>query len=212
MKNFKVISYAICLFFICLAVSIFVKSKFGVEGDYLSAFTTLIATFVAYQLYTDWKLEHSLNLLAESQKSMKEVFSKLFTDFKAVRRLLNSINGSTGQDGENRWNEASQELNKLFVGISRAKFVIFEYKSCLRSIKENSLLDSHKLKVDELSELVDVISKDFFDNMPVHASGPSEAEKCIDILNSWESSFLKFDFYCSVSLPDFYYKYFKNIK
>ena len=131
MNNFKIIIYGVCLFFICLSVSIIIKVKFGVEGDYLSAFSTLIATFVAFRLYTDWKVEHSLNLLSESQKSMKEVFSKLFTDFRSVRKMLNSIDAPNVPEGDNRWIQASQELTKLFNQLNRAKFVVFEYKLSL---------------------------------------------------------------------------------
>lgn len=212
MKIFKIISYGFCLFLVCLSVSVLIKAKFNIEGDYLSTFATLIATFAAFHLYTDWKLAHSLNLLAESQTSMKDIFSRIFLNYKSVRRLLLSIEGSTGREGENLWIEASKELNKLFNEISRAKFVVIEYQSCLKSLKEIEILNAHLVKVGEIKELVDLISNQFMDGMPIYTGGPNQTTKCLELLSSWESSFLKFDVYCSLVLPDFYFKYFKALK
>jgi len=212
MNNFKIIVYGVCLFLVCLSVSIIIKVKFGVEGDYLSAFSTLIATFVAFRLYTDWKIEHSLNLLSESQKSMKEVFSKLVTDYRSVRKLLISIDTPNVPEGDKQWIQISQELTKLFQQLNRAKFVIFEYKSCLKTLKENELLEDHKIKVDKLSNQLEETSNKFFEKMPLYTGNSRTAEKSLDVLNSCEGNFLNMDFHGSVVLPDFYYKYFKSLK
>lgn len=43
------------LFLICLSTSILIKKWFGLDGDYLSAFATLVAAGIALHLYTDWR-------------------------------------------------------------------------------------------------------------------------------------------------------------
>lgn len=43
------------LFLACLAISILMKKWFGMDGDYLSAFATLVAAVVAAYLFNDWR-------------------------------------------------------------------------------------------------------------------------------------------------------------
>lgn len=60
------------LFLICLSTSVLMKKWFDIDGDYLSAFATLVAAGVALHLYTDWRKPIFLNKIEDEQKELKK--------------------------------------------------------------------------------------------------------------------------------------------
>ncbi|WP_436462781.1 hypothetical protein [Acinetobacter seifertii] len=82
----------ITIFFSCLAISIFIKKHFGIEGDYLSAFATLAATSVAFFLVADWKEQSFLNLFLQTSRRITTLCDKLFNSYDNFKNFLYEMN------------------------------------------------------------------------------------------------------------------------
>lgn len=70
-NKFELVGIGISLLLICIFFSLLGKHVFGLEGDYLSAATTLFAAIVAYILYQDWRE-------AEDYSTLREFILKIF--------------------------------------------------------------------------------------------------------------------------------------
>lgn len=78
MKKVVVLSVGIVVaFLICVSISIVVKHFFGIEGDYLSAFSTLVAAGAAILLYNDWRAPQLLNKIETEQRELRHSIRKL---------------------------------------------------------------------------------------------------------------------------------------
>lgn len=91
----KIIFYLISLlliFFICLGLSIMIKDFYKIEGDYLSAFSTLIAALVAFALYKDWREEQEYQTKKEFILNIKNIFKELYDlNFSEIDRRVDIL-------------------------------------------------------------------------------------------------------------------------
>lgn len=78
MKKVVVLSAGIVVaFLLCLSISVVVKHFFGIGGDYLSAFSTLVAAGAAVLLYNDWRAPQLLNKIETEQRELRHSIRKL---------------------------------------------------------------------------------------------------------------------------------------
>ncbi|WP_428878434.1 hypothetical protein [Acinetobacter baumannii] len=143
-------SLVISIFLICLSLSIIVKHFFDVDGDYLSAFATLIAAAVAYYLYNDWKAPYQIEKIRDEQNEIRIMV-------RVVKKNIESLIffAYTKVKDENQFNN-SQDLILEFQVLARNILdSIDDLASLLASYKiifessNNELLNNHILIVDE---------------------------------------------------------------
>ncbi len=79
------------VFIVCLSISIFIKHYFGLDGDYLSAFTTLVAAVVAFNLYSDWREQYVLDLIRESDEKVGSILHELINSTQDFRGYANKV-------------------------------------------------------------------------------------------------------------------------
>ncbi|SEO55268.1 hypothetical protein [Acinetobacter sp. yr461] len=89
MKNFLIYSYLLVVIFsLCLFLSLFFKKTLGLEGDYLSAFATLVAALVAFLLFNDWREQHRLHNLESLKLSLHHCFTEMDIAYNELRTYL----------------------------------------------------------------------------------------------------------------------------
>lgn len=99
------------LFLICLSISVLMKYWLDLNGDYLSAFATLVAATVALQLYTDWRKPIFLDNVKEEQRELKKSV-RLFK--KSADSILLFLNTKTPLGGIlNNGNSFSLEYQEI---------------------------------------------------------------------------------------------------
>ncbi|MFL9576566.1 hypothetical protein ACKEN2_18075, partial [Acinetobacter baumannii] len=83
-NKFELIGIGISLLLICIFVSLMGKHVFNLEGDYLSAASTLFAAVIAALLYNDWKIQHKIQLLDKYHNEFKKLSSNLQESQKQI--------------------------------------------------------------------------------------------------------------------------------
>ncbi|MDC5187256.1 hypothetical protein OHW57_13420 [Acinetobacter baumannii] len=76
-KIYIYIFFLVIILLSFLAISYFVQTKIKVNGDYLSAFATLLATFVAMNLFKDWQDKYKSRLLERLKNKLINLFNDL---------------------------------------------------------------------------------------------------------------------------------------
>ncbi|EXA83710.1 MULTISPECIES: hypothetical protein [Acinetobacter calcoaceticus/baumannii complex] len=208
MKKFKIICTLIFSFLFFLSCSIFFKHQFNIDGDYLSAFSTIVAATAAFYFYTDWKDEHKFNLLKQHQDYLKIKGAKLLEHFRKSQVLFATIEGSTVQEGEKKWIDACVEIRLFSSELTNIQKSLLEYKSCLSTFDSNEILEKHRDRLEKYSTRISQINDEFVSKLPFYTI--STSPQCSDVLESWRDSIIKFDFFCSVEMSDFYFKYLKT--
>ncbi|MFV5376465.1 hypothetical protein [Acinetobacter calcoaceticus] len=87
----KITFYLISLllvFFICLGLSIVIKDFYKIEGDYLSAFSTLVAAGTAFFLVADWKEQSLLNIFLQTSSRVTILCDDLFDSYDNFYNFL----------------------------------------------------------------------------------------------------------------------------
>ena len=80
-KNYFLYHIANSRIFICLGLSIIIKDFYDIEGDYLSAFSTLVAAGTAFFLVADWKEQSFLNLFQQTSRKTTSLCDELFDSY-----------------------------------------------------------------------------------------------------------------------------------
>lgn len=204
MKIFKIVCALIFAFLFCLSCSIYFKSNFQIEGDYLSAFSTLVAAIVAYYFYSDWKDEHKFKLLEQYQSFLKDKSSILFNNFENAYLKFATIEGSRVEDGNRKFNEGIISFETFIKELSKTQRIIREYKSCLSTMENNKILEIHLAKLDNYNESLGNIVGEYVNLFPLYRD-ISNINKYLSILEDSKGFIREFDFFCSVELSDFYF-------
>lgn len=90
-KPIKLTFVIFFIFIVCFSLSVIIKQYFGIDGDYLSAFSTLVAAVVAYFLFTDWREQYVLDLIRESGKNTNITVNQLISSTQEFRNYVNKI-------------------------------------------------------------------------------------------------------------------------
>ncbi|AQV15943.1 hypothetical protein [Acinetobacter pittii] len=89
MKNFLIFALSIVgIFLLCLGLSFIIKRTIGLDGDYLSAFATIVAALVAFYLFNDWREQHRLNNLESLKFSLNQGFIEMDLAYNELRIYL----------------------------------------------------------------------------------------------------------------------------
>lgn len=149
------------LFLACLSTSILIKKWFGIDGDYLSAFATLMAAGVALHLYTDWRKPIFLNKIEDEQKELKKVI-RLFKKSSDSILLFMKTKSPMGT-GLNNGDLFSLEYQKLMYSLldhADDLYTLLEnYKLCLNEDQHNNHIEFINSNLAILKEIYDVIGK-----------------------------------------------------
>lgn len=90
-KQIKFLFIVLFVFIVCLSISIIIKHFFGLDGDYLSAFSTSVAAVVAFYLYSDWREQYILDLIRESDNNINVVLGRLIKSTQNFQEYLSQV-------------------------------------------------------------------------------------------------------------------------
>lgn len=211
MKNLiNLIAISMFAFFACLSISIIIKHYFDIEGDYLSAFSTIVAALVAFHLFTDWRVEHKIKLLDEFHLNLRAKTSEAKTVlFDAVIFKLEMINGSRVEEGNERFLEAIKGLDQFLLQLSGIYIYLLEYKVCLNSLEDKTLVNHQIIRVEF-----------FIKNILDHYNTQIEIRNSINDINSLSTNDLKdikqliisFENFVTLQASEFYFNYLNSLK
>lgn len=193
----------IVIFLICLSLSIIVKKYFNIEGDYLSAFATLITVIVAYHLFSDWKVEHKFNLIYQFHSSLKEQNYKINNHLKRSKLFFSTIEGSTVEKGEARWIDGVTELRLFITIIADIEYVFNEYLFCLSKMQTNKILKNHIQNLRKNLSDLNAIRDEFFTALPEPYRGISATITYLEFIDKWQQQLKSFDAMCKKDLSFF---------
>lgn len=149
------------LFLTCLSISILMKKWFDVDGDYLSAFATLVAAGVALYLYTDWRKPIFLNKIENEQKELKQII-RLFKKSTDSFLLFMNTKNPMGT-GLNNGDPFSLEYRKLMYSLldnaDDLCTLLENYKIGLNEDQHNSHIEFINENLNLLENIHDVIGK-----------------------------------------------------
>lgn len=214
MKFFRIISYAVCLFFICLGISIVVNYKFGIVGDYLSAFSTLAAALIALYLYNDWREEHRLKLLEHYHSAIKERAYAVFLEINyiLVEHPVIIAKADGPEELKRQIDLYLKNIDELAGNLTELCVLVNEYENFLTNLEDSSLVKEIIADVKEFStdlnasfEYCIEILKDFKNLDP----NSSENKKKIKFI--WDTT-LKIKIASSFRFSNFYIKYLNKSK
>ncbi|GEA69160.1 hypothetical protein PA3_33180 [Acinetobacter pittii] len=159
-NKFELIGIGISLLLICIFISLIGKHVFNLEGDYLSAASTLFASVIAFILFNDWKDQHKVHLLekyhAELKKHVENLLKskKLISDeyFKfIISKDKNLMIDSPLTILESQIKDEYQSIDRL----------INEYLIYLETLGTEKFIKQHKEQVLKLITRIPDILNDF---------------------------------------------------
>ncbi|WP_140336148.1 hypothetical protein [Acinetobacter seifertii] len=211
MKNLKIlIAISLLIFLICLSTSITIKHFFNIDGDYLSAFSTLVAALVAFYLFTDWKVEHKIKLIDQFHVNLRIKTSEArIVLFDSVIFKLEMINGSRVETGNQLFLEAVNGLDKFLLQLSGIYNYLLEYKVCLSSLDENSAVSFQNVRVEYFIKCI----LENFNNL-------TEIRNSVNDINSISQKdlmdikqlIISFENFVSLQNSEFYFNYLNSLK
>lgn len=149
------------LFLICLSISILMKQWVNVDGDYLSAFATLMAAGIALHLYTDWRKPIFLNKIENEQKELKKVI-RLFKKSSDSILLFMKTKSPMGT-GLNNGDLFSLEYQKLMYSLldnaDDLYTLLVNYKLTLNKDQYKNHIEFINSNLTILKDIHDVIGK-----------------------------------------------------
>ncbi|WDZ50215.1 hypothetical protein LF296_12880 [Acinetobacter vivianii] len=214
MKIFKITSYALSLFLICLGISILVKNKFGVDGDYLSAFSTLVAALVAVYLYSDWRVEHRLKLLEQYHNKIKEesYAAYLKVNYILVDHPVLKVKDNDHEELKNQINFYLKDIDKLAEILTELCISVNEYQNFLSTFKKSPLVDEMIAEVDEFHTNLNISFDSCIEILnSFNTLDPSSSENEIKIKFIWDTT-LKIKIASAISFSNFYIEYLNKSK
>ncbi|MGU3313600.1 hypothetical protein [Acinetobacter sp. M5A5_2a] len=209
MKMLKIISLSIILFIFCLSTSIFIKKYLCIDGDYLSAFATLVAAMVAYYLFSDWRVEHTFKLIEQYHTNLKNKSINLNNSFDSMSREIFKIEGSTVKEGEEYLAKAWLDGQKFYRETENIIILLTEYEYCIRTLKNNSseALSIQRKNLEFHIEQLKNISSEYFGLVLKDLGNFNVNTINGEVLKQWKMVLIKFESYCSIELAEFYFSY-----
>lgn len=175
--KFELIGIGISLLLICIIISLIGKYVFELQGDYLSAASTLFAAVIAALLYSDWKIQHKIQLLDKYHNEFKKLCSNLQESQKQIGNeyvlFLGSTHKTISIDSDLRkykvklkgeFNALNSLLNEydIYLNTLGGERFILEHKSLGIEMRKNLLEASEELSTinntkqkDHLTPLID---------------------------------------------------------
>ncbi|KRI62336.1 hypothetical protein APC62_07535 [Acinetobacter pittii] len=213
MKKIISIFFALTgLFFVCLATSILIKNYFEIEGDYLSAFSTLVAALVAFYLFTDWKVEHKIKLMEQYQNNLKVKSSDLLmTSYKASEQL-SLIVGSKVEDGYQHFHNAIRETQDFQVIVKNIHQEISGYILLLSHLEKTNLVQKNIEVCEFFSEKLREINREVLDKLYENKNGIDINSITTEDYYYWNKVLREFDYLVTYEIQEFYISYLNSLK
>jgi len=201
-------------FFSCLVISIFVKSKYGVEGDYLSAFSTLIAALVALYLYNDWRDEHRLKLLEHYHSRIKEgaYAAYLKVNYLLIDHPIFKLGENDHEEFENQKTVYIKDVDKLAESLTELCISVNEYENFLGTLECTALVEEMVVEVKQFNvDLNDSFNKcmEILDDFNTLDPKSSENKDKINFI--WDI-LVKIKISSSFNFSNFYIEYLNKSK
>lgn len=137
--KFELIGIGISLLLICIFISLIGKYVFNLEGDYLSAASTLFASVIAFILFNDWRDEQAHQVFTELIKTIKQDYRKLndkyIEDLYSLHEMLHKL----------KFNQPTQALT--FEVIEKITLSYTTFSRVFKDI-QISLLEIKEIKSD----------------------------------------------------------------
>lgn len=211
-KPIKLIFVVFFIFIVCFSLSIIIKHYFEIEGDYLSAFSTLVAAVVAYFLFTDWKDEHKFEMIQKLHIDLKNSNNASSNHLSNAKMNFSIIEGSSAQSGEKRWLEGISELGIFLKELNNLQNIIYEYRICLSIMHSNLILKEHIIRIMHISDVIENIQSEFKNSMPRPYHGIANTTVYLEFINKWQSELNAYDSMCKKGLIEFYVNYLNSIE
>ncbi|WP_416040466.1 hypothetical protein [Acinetobacter lactucae] len=137
MKNpiFYLFSFII-IFLSCLGLSYIVKSFYSVEGDYLSAFATLVASATAFFLVVDWRGQHRFEQISLLRNELRQNSVDLSRSYNSIFLFVDIEKGKLNEEYSN---DIKNMLIELTYQLDKAKLLLLEYSINIRRLNWKSI-------------------------------------------------------------------------
>ena len=144
--------------FICLGLSIIIKDFYDIEGDYLSAFSTLVAAGTAFFLVADWKEQSFLNLFQQTSRKTTSLCDELFDSYDNFKVFLYEMKDKELTSEEQ---ETFRKLSKVFMNtIDNLLLEMDQQRLLLKKLKRtNEYKQYYQNILDFDKEIMDLISR-----------------------------------------------------
>lgn len=199
------------VFIVCLSISIIIKHFFGLDGDYLSAFSTLVAAAGAFYLFNDWKDEHKFALIQKTHEDLRTQNLLVIKHLNLALVNFRSVEGSTVKRGEENWLQGVIELRLFITELIKTINKIDEYRSYLSIMKSNSLLINHVENILNIKENLREIQNEFLTRLPNISGGVSQTNDYVQHIIKWENDLSGFKLLSEKELTDFYVNYLNSM-
>ncbi|MCH7391635.1 hypothetical protein [Acinetobacter dispersus] len=190
-----------------MSTSLLFKRTLDLDGDYLSAFATLVAALVAFLLFNDWKVEHKFRLLEQYHSSLKErstYLNNLIDAMTAAKSKVSLFNVHGVVENTNQDYFEKGGFYKDLVGVMR---LMEEYQYCLETLENCESLRKNKETVCFYQRKFREISNEYWDSKLRMVGRTDLFIVSTEALNSWKKTTIEFEHFCSVELADFYFNY-----
>lgn len=206
--KFELIGIGISLLLICIIISLIGKYVFDLQGDYLSAAATLFAAVIAALLYSDWKVQHKIQLLDKYHNELKLLVlnltetKKLLGDeyFKYI--ISNEKDMSLNSPLDNFENKLNRELKAI--GSLLNEYLIF-----LKTLELLEIVKQHASLVINLNKEKDVALED------LKKINQNEAldQQTLNLIKSLHGGglgafIISLQVFAERELPSFYFEFF----
>lgn len=210
---FELIGIGIALLLICIIFSLIGKHVFDLEGDYLSAASTLFAAVIAALLYSDWKVQHRFTLLDKYHNELKKNISELFDEVFEISGKVRLVEGSTDKFVRELYIDLQKNLKSHNKRLNTTISLISEYQIFINNQEPTGIVITHSNELKSQKKLV-------MENLLTLSSalGSNDINEFINtIYGSFSGinakvlkNMLMIKTFSDVGLPEFYNLYFEE--
>ncbi|MDH2493239.1 hypothetical protein QDR33_16965 [Acinetobacter baumannii] len=210
---FELIGIGIALLLICIIFSLIGKHVFDLEGDYLSAASTLFAAIIAALLYSDWKVQHRFTLLDKYHNELKKNISELFDEVFEISGKVRLVEGSTDKFVRELYIDLQKNLKSHNKRLNTTISLISEYQIFINNQEPTGLVVTHSNELKSQKKLV-------MENLLTLSSalGSNDINEFINTIYGGFSginakvlkNMLMIKTFSDVGLPEFYNLYFEE--
>ncbi|HAV4523297.1 hypothetical protein [Acinetobacter baumannii] len=210
---FELIGIGIALLLICIIFSLIGKHVFDLEGDYLSAASTLFAAVIAALLYSDWKVQHRFTLLDKYHNELKKNISELFDEVFEISGKVRLVEGSTDKFVRELYIDLQKNLKSHNKRLNTTISLISEYQIFINNQEPTGLVVTHSNELKSQKKLV-------MENLLTLSSalGSNDINEFINTIYGGFSginakvlkNMLMIKTFSDVGLPEFYNLYFEE--
>ncbi|WP_140159465.1 hypothetical protein [Acinetobacter pittii] len=208
--KFELFGIGIFLLLFCLSISLLGKCVFDLQGDYLSAASTLFAAVVATLLYSDWKVQHKVHLLEKYHAELKKHVESLLKSKKLISdeyfKFIISKDKNLMIDSPLTILES--QIKDEYHSIDR---LINEYLIYLETLGTEKFIKQHKEQVLKLITRVPDILNDFLLIAKEHDL-ENQYMKLIKSLHNGEQYkfIMELQIFSEFALSPFYFEYLNS--